>query len=329
MQRYPMIHSMAYVLFVGLMATPSPSRAGWESLPPLPEPNGGFACGSLNGGIVIAGGTKWVGDKKMWLDKIWWLDSQTLKWTAHGTLPHALGYAVVGPWKNGVVMAGGFDGSQARSEVWHLDREFKLHLLGRLKFPTCIALGGVCDSNLIAVGGTVDPVKLDELSDRVQLVHLPDGAAREMTRPNATARGTGASAAWDGNFFLFGGCRPVPVNEVLNIDEAWSFDVANSRWKALSPYPVRARGISAARLDEHRIYLAGGYGGEADDFLDKSYIYDLKTGQYGAGLPLPRAVFTTLMVCGEHVYALGGEPEKKVRTDQCWRIAIRELLGEK
>ncbi|HEY2574018.1 MAG TPA: hypothetical protein VGH65_08110 [Verrucomicrobiaceae bacterium] len=306
-----------------------PVRAGWEPLPPLPEPNGGFACGILNGGIAIAGGTKWVDDKKIWLDKIWWLDPHSLKWIAHGALPHALGYAVVGSWKEGVVIGGGFDGTRARSEVWLLDGEFKLHLLGHLKFPSCIALGGVCESHLIVVGGTIDPARLDKLSDRVQSVHLPDGVARDMVSPNDTARGTGASVASHESLFIFGGCRPDPVNEFSNIDEAWGLDITHTRWKALSPYPVRARGISAVQLDDHRIYLAGGYGGAADDFLDRGYIYDLKSGRYESGISLPQPNFTTLIVCGEYIYSIGGEPEKKMRTDKCWRIAIKELTAGK
>lgn len=34
---------------------------GWEPLPPLPEPNGGFILGVQNEKIAIVGGTNWEG----------------------------------------------------------------------------------------------------------------------------------------------------------------------------------------------------------------------------------------------------------------------------
>lgn len=101
-------------IVLSLMSSATPVSAVWESLPPLPEPNGGFICGALNGGIVVAGGTNWADGTKKWLDKIWWLDPKSLKWVAKGTLPRPLAYAVSAQWKDGVIVAGGFDGARAR-----------------------------------------------------------------------------------------------------------------------------------------------------------------------------------------------------------------------
>ena len=292
----------------------------------MPEPNGGFICGTLNGGIVIAGGTKWVDGTKVWLDKLWWLDLKALKWVAKGTLPHPLAYAVCGQWKDGIVVAGGFDGTRARSEVWHLDPGFEFNPLGHLKSAACIAQGGVCNDELIVTGGSTDPAKLDELSALAQGMHLPGGAANDIASPGGAPRGTGASATLGGRLFIFGGATPDPVNQVANLNDVLSFDSRSGRWRNLPPYPLRARGVACAPLDRGRIYLAGGYGGEADDFTGKAFVFDVKAGAYTASLPLPLANCTTLVASGGHIYALGGEPAKKVRTDKCWRIRVEELL---
>src|SRR5258706_10547531 len=62
------------------LATPASIFAGWETLPPLPAPNGGFACGALAGKIVVLGGANWKDNTKHWLDVIWVFDPASEKW---------------------------------------------------------------------------------------------------------------------------------------------------------------------------------------------------------------------------------------------------------
>ncbi len=61
-----------------------------------------------------------------------------------------------------------------------------------------------------------------------------------------------------------------------------------------------------------------------DDLYPSKY---LKAGTYTACIPLPAANYTSLIVCGGHVYAIGGEPLKQARTDKCWRIRVEELIA--
>jgi hypothetical protein len=310
-------------LLLSLLSCAMIARAGWEPLPPLPEPNGGIACGTLHGGIVIAGGTKWENGVKVWLDKIWWLDPKTLKWEAKGALPHALGYAVCGQWKDGLIIAGGFDGTVARDEVWHLTPAFELKRVGRLKTAVSIAQGVVCGDELIVVGGTSDPAKIDALVAKAQLMHLPDGTTKDIAAPSATPFGTAASTTTGSQLWIFGGVKHDPVNAVANLREAWAFDTGKSQWRALPPLPIATRGASAVALDDRHILIAGGY---ADDFTDKAFIHAVKSGAFTPSIPLPMPNCPTLVLCDGHVYALGGEPAKKVRTDKAWRIRVEELL---
>ena len=320
-----MKHSITTLLF-SLTLMIQIDAATWEALPPLPEPNGGFVCGILNGGIVIAGGTKWVDGTKVWLDKIWWLDPATLKWSPKGNLPLPVAYSVCGKWRDGVIIAGGFDGTKARDEVWHLTSSFELKTVAHLKTAVSIAQGGVCNDDLIVVGGTPDVAKLDALVATAQHISLTDGVAKEITAPNETPFGVAASSVIGSHLYLHGGARHDAVKAVANLRNARAFDAGTKRWQALAPHPVATRGAGAEALDDHRIYVAGGYADDVDDFTDKAFICDVKANAYIKSIPLPMPNCASLIVCDGHLYVLGGEPAKKVRTDKCWLLPVAELL---
>ena len=218
---------------------------------------------------------------------------------------------------------GGFDGAMARDDVWQLTRAFELKRVGRLKTAVCIAQGGVCGDDLIVAGGTSDPAKIDALVAQAQVMHLPDGSTKDIAAPSATPFGTAASATIGDQLCIFGGARHDPVNAVANLRDAWAFETRANQWRALPLLPIATRGATAVALDDRRILIAGGYG---DDFTDKTFIHDVKTGALTPSTPLPMPDCTSLVLCDGHVYALGGEPAKKVRTDKCWHIRVEELL---
>src|SRR5262249_11017776 len=97
------------------------------------------------------------------------------------------------------------------------------------------------------------------------------------------------------------------------------------QWRKLKSYPLTARGVAALALDDHRIYLAGGYGGSPDRFLGEAFIYDVCTGAYTKAMPLPYAATVGLVLQDGFVYCLGGEDVMKHRTNAFWRISVKEL----
>lgn len=313
---------MKLLLLCSLFSASLASAKGWESLPPLPEPNGGFICGTMNGGIVIGGGTNWVDGHKLWLDKVWFFDAATKRWSAKGKLSRPLGYAVCAEWHGSVVVAGGFDGTTASDEVWQLNSAFEWKLLGHLKLAVSLAAGGVCSDNLIVTGGTSDPAKLDALVTTTQRMNLDNGSVSLVNAPGKVGTGTAASVVVESNLLLFGGARFDSVSAVANLNEAWSFDSSKTSWVELPAYPVPVRACDAVALDDHQVYIAGGY---TNDFTAKAWIFNSKTRAYVPSVPLPMANCTKLIRCGDYVYALGGEPAKKVRSDKVWRIRLREL----
>src|SRR4051812_33088890 len=101
-------------------------QADWEPVAPLPEPNGGFVAGCVDGKIVIAGGTNWKDDTKRWLDEVHLFDPSSNHWTTGPKLPHSLAYAACASDGTKLFFAGGADGTVGRKEVYSLDANLKL-----------------------------------------------------------------------------------------------------------------------------------------------------------------------------------------------------------
>lgn len=75
------------------MSSSTSAHAVWEKLPPLPAPAAGFMAASVNGKIIIAGGTNWRDGVKRWLDSVWLFDPATGEWQIGPALPHPVAYA--------------------------------------------------------------------------------------------------------------------------------------------------------------------------------------------------------------------------------------------
>ena len=80
-------------------------------------------------------------------------------------------------------------------------------------------------------------------------------------------------------------------------------------------------------LDNHRILIAGGYGGDSRDFLAVAYIYDTRQDSYTKTMDLPIAGMVGLVRAGDYVYCVGGEDKSpQHRTALCARVKVTELL---
>ena len=110
--------------------------------------------------------------------------------------------------------------------------------------------------------------------------------------------------------------------------EASAYDFAAQSWRSIRPFHKPVRGLNVITLDEKRVYLSGGYGTDAEGFLDEAFVYDTETDRYRPAKPMPFKALTCLVRCGGYLYALGGEDKKKHRTDQCWRVKVEELLAK-
>ena len=306
--------------------------AGWEKLPSLPEENGGFAIAADNAGITIVGGTKWENDTKQWLRSISRFDFKTQHWEIIAKLdePVAYGlcdttYAVDGRLQTSV-MLGGSNGKRAMKTMAIIDT-IKTVLMPASALPDTIVVsaGGRIGDQFIIVGGSDDAANLAGFTKHAYAFDLTKRTLTSLPDFPGRSFGIAAHAVIGSELFIFGGANWNDADKsVINTADANAFNSPTQQWRRLKPYPFAARGVTALALDEHRIYLAGGFT-EPERFLSEAFIYDVRTDTYTKAAPLPYAATVSLVLHDGFVYCLGGEDRKKHRTDACWRISVRQL----
>jgi N-acetylneuraminate epimerase len=318
-------------LLVGLMSTLTVTHAAtWEAVPPLPESAAGFVAGCVNGKIIVAGGTNWRDGVKRWLDTVWMFDPVTNEWTSGPNLLHPVAYAAFASDGTRLHFAGGTGGKQGRKEIYALDANLQIHPLGELPKPVVFAGGAMHQGRLFIVGGMTDPDDWSTGSNQLFEVNVSEGCATDLDSLKLLQHPLGIPAviANAAGIHTFTGAWVDEDQAAHNVADAFTYSLASKSWKKIADYPEAIRGVFSVQLDEHRIYLAGGYGTDAEGFVAKAWIYDLRTNHYTPAAPLPLKVNTTFVRCGDFIYLLGGEDQKKHRSAACWRIRIKDLLGE-
>lgn len=300
-----------------------PALADWEAIAPLPQPAAGFVTGVINHQIIVAGGTNWPDGTKHWLDTVWAYDPVANEWSEGPALPHPLAYAAYAASADQLFFAGGADGKQGRREIYSLNADLKLTHHGNLPQPLAFASGAFLHDQLHIVGGTSTPDDWSRVLPQHLVITLSD-AKQSGATPLDQALGLPAIAQASNQLFLFTGAFFDAQQQVHNLDLARSW---GQSWKHLTPYPIAARGVAAIALNDKHIYLAGGYGTDAQGFLADAWLYDISHDRYLPAVKLPIAATLALVRCGDHIYALGGEDQKKHRTAACFRIPITELLA--
>lgn len=308
-----------------MLTTPLPAEP-WETLPPLPEANGGFACAVVGDRLVLAGGTNWVNEEKRWLDTVRVFDPATRTWSQAERLPFAAAYGVAGGADGALWLAGGSDGTGAHDTLLRVSDGSAAPRTVALPTGTgaVLAAGGVHEGSLILAGGVPDPAQLTGAHTRVQRLRLSDGRVERLPDLPGPGRFTAAGAVAANQLFVFGGAEWTD-DTVRNRDDAYALDLRNPRaWRTLQPLPAAVRGLTAVALDDRHLYLAGGY--RTDAFTAEAWIYDLESDRYTPAPALPFAAMTTLVVCGDFLYCLGGEDRQRARSNACYRLPIQALL---
>ncbi|MEO6786081.1 MAG: kelch repeat-containing protein [Chthoniobacteraceae bacterium] len=328
-----MILKLAAVLWVLVLCAGS-SAADWEKLPPLPEPNGGFTAVADSGGITVIGGTNWMNDEKLWLRSITHFDPKKNRWDVREKIEHPVAYAVASAHQSddgthqSPIMLGGSDGTRPAKAVAVIDT-IKTAFVPTPALPDAIVLsaGGIIGGRFIVVGGGVDAADFASFTRRTFALDLKTRAITPLPDFTGAAFGMAASCVVSEELLVFGGANfRASDRTILNSADAHAFSTSTKQWRRLTPLPLRLRGAAAVMLDEHRAYIAGGFGGDPEAFHSEAFIYDTRTDTYAAATALPHAALVVLVKLDGWLYCLGGEDRKKHRTDAAFRIRWKELL---
>lgn len=305
----------------------STAHAEWEVQPPLPEPCGGFLCGTQDSKVIIAGGTNWTDGTKNWLKAVHSYDPVSKQWTKLTSLETPVGYGMVMQKGDAFGFVGGSDGKQALRFVNEWDgQKIKSEAVSALPSPVVLAAGGMVGDRMVMVGGTDDAANVAGVQRSTHSLKSEGGNWVVSRLADLPGKGfaTAASAAVGGELFVFGGLNWDEASQaVQNITASYAFNPAKNAWRTIRPLATPVRGVTAVALDDHLIYIAGGYG---EAFTTDAVIYDVKTDSYRKARSLPYAAMVALVKCDGFVYCLGGEDKMKSRTDKFFRIPVAELL---
>lgn len=326
----PFLHRTFALATMTLASATTAALADWEKLPSLPEPNGGFACGIVDGEIVVIGGTNWQSGEKLWLDSVRRFHPGTKTWRTTVKLDSPFAYGPFG--SRGVddtlVVLGGSDGKAPRISLVTIAEE-KAETTAIAEFPKQVVLGagGIIVDRFLVVGGTDDAANIAGMTRRAFCYDLTDKSVKQLPDYPGKPFAISASAVVGEELFVFGGANWDAASEtVSNTTACFAYSVGTGQWRRLKPFPLDVRGHAAVALNEHRIYIAGGYGDEPAGFLDQAFIYDLRTDSYAEAKPLPYAASAGLVVLDGYLYCIGGEDRMKSRSDSFWRIRLEKLL---
>jgi hypothetical protein len=298
----------------------------WERLAPLPEPNGGAACGGMAGRIVVAGGTNWVRGEKQWLREIHEFDPRLNTWRTRERLDEPIAYAVAATVGSELLIIGGTTGAAARhgSFVIAANRETVMD-----RDPAVVAIlsaGGLVGHEIVWVGGTDAMDRLSTIHGRVWAWDRRFQRLRSLEPYPIEGVALAGAIAVGKELLVFGGARWDPASgAVQNRADAHAISPSRNAWRTLCDLPHPVRLIAAVPVDESRIYLAGGYRDPDHGFTDEAFIYDIKKDTYKPARPLPYRAAVALVRSEHNVYCVGGEDKVAHRTDSVYRIPVSTL----
>lgn len=205
--------------------------AEWERVASLPESNGGFVSGEINGEVIIASGTNWKDDTKQWLSSIHAYDPTTNKWRQIGTLEAPLAYGVSGQDAQALWFASGSSGTSTHRSVLRIDKSLTATRAHKLDTGFVYAGGAVTGSTLYVLGGADDQASLEKTTNALLAIDLGNGTTTRLSAYPEPGFVTGAVATCAGRLFAFGGARwDAEAKTVANLSSAHTYYPAEKRW---------------------------------------------------------------------------------------------------
>src|ERR1051325_7393248 len=97
-----------------------PIEIQWSDRQSLPVAKSGAATALVGDRLALAGGARWLGEAKEYLDRVDVYHSARDEWTAAPRLPQPLGYGASCAVHGDLLAIGGTDGRRVVRDCWHL-----------------------------------------------------------------------------------------------------------------------------------------------------------------------------------------------------------------
>lgn len=295
----------------------------WSELQPMLRSEAGGAAAYLGDELVIAGGTTWQNDVKLWLTDVQIYQPGSDRWVRGPELPVPLAYGAYISTGAGLEIFGGSDGKTTHRTSWRLDAAKKgWQKTGSIPVDSLLGRAAHVNGSTFLFGGCSDVADLTKCSDAVW---RRDGQSewRRVSAIPGGALGLGAIAVSGSAIYLFGGCSAGSDRKVVNESKAYRYDPETNRWKTIREMQAGNRGLTAVSLGGRFIYLLGGYtnSGFSADVLE----YDIQTDGYTNLNRMPVALLGIEFVLnGRKLLGAGGEDQMRSRSARLLTATLPE-----
>jgi N-acetylneuraminic acid mutarotase len=304
---------MRLLITLLFLAMAPPMTIVWKERRPMPRAEAGGAAGFLGGELVIAGGTAWDGDTKVWLNDVQIYQLSQNVWRSGPALPVALAYGPFVQSADGLEIFGGASGRQVYRESWKLDpSKTKWRPTGALPAETLLGRAARLGDAVYLFGGCPDVADLTECTDAVWHREGSGPWRRVSSLPGAPLAMPAVAVARN-RIYLYGGCFMPSPGTVVNRAEVYSYDPRSNAWATLRALPQANRGSSAVAVDDRSIYIFGGY--IAAGFSAEVVVYDIESDTYKTATPMPFPLLGIEFIMNGRVwYGAGGEDRMRSRS---------------
>lgn len=296
---------------------PSP----WTKLEPLPRASAGFVYGVLDHHLIVAGGTAWEGNVKLWLNDVYSIDLAQGHWQQHDALPAPLAYSGCVHDQHAIYVLGGQHDTHLSTDILRITTTGITSEKATLPDPLIYFGAGIDPAGrLYQIGSTRDASDFSKTTDAVIRIDPKTQQVNALAPYPGGPHILPATASTRNAIFVFGGASPQPTGTgITNRADAYAYSFAQATWRPLKPLPHARRGMSAVAINDDWILLVGGYGtltnGAPDGFSDQAYLYSVKANDYELLAPLPYAASGMgLVKWGDQLVIFGGEDQIKHRT---------------
>jgi N-acetylneuraminate epimerase len=308
-----------------LYAMSNVTNIEWTERRPMPRAQAGGAAAYLNGELVVAGGTTWEADVKVWLSDVQIYEPVSNRWAPGPKLPVPLAYGPFVSSGEGLEIFGGTGGKTVHRTSWRLDqRKTKWQQTGSVPADVLLGRAARVGESVFLFGGCHDVADLTGCSDAVWR-RDGKGEWRSAGEIPGGALALPAIAASGSAIYLFGGCSMTAAGKVVNHARAYRYDSVSNHWTRIRDLPAGNRGLSAVAYGARSIYLFGGYtdSGFTADVLQ----YDTEADTYRPLKPMPVGLAGIEFVLnGRILYGAGGEDRMRSRSARLFEgtLAVSE-----
>lgn len=275
---------------VGALSSATADTLNWEKLPELPVPVGGQFAGISNGALLVVGGSHFPtplfqGGTKAWRNSINVLPLDSDRWREAGELEHALAYGASFTTDQGLIVAGGSDGTRHYTDTLLLrwkGEKVRQTPLPPLPHPIAFTAGAVLGETLYIAGGITAPQSTVAKNNFWAFdLSSSDARWRSLEPWPGPPRMLATVAAQDGAIFVVGGCSLHADTEGkaarTYLTDAYRYDPA-SGWETLPhlPRPTVAAPSAGVAYGRSKVLILGG-----DDGVNVHRIQELRENHPG------------------------------------------------